>query len=312
MKRREWDDAQYGAHKGPIVTAVEGVDVIECECCRYKHVVPLPTPETQTEFYEEAFYQEEKSGYLAEASEDFPWKAIECELRFSIVSELIGDTKGRFLDVGSGPGDFLAIGKQLGWDGIGIEPSPVATRYAHSRGLEVQTGFFDEHVARNFTDLDFVHMSEVLEHVPQPRKLLELAFETLKPGGILCVSVPNDYNDLQSIITKELKGKPWWVVPDHHLNYFNFSTLSGLVTTCGFQVCETLTNFPMELFLLMGQDYTADHAKGRELHGWRKALDINLAKSDMAVMRRLYGGLAKAGLGRLAIVFARKPLETDV
>lgn len=309
MQRRNWDNSIYGLHNGPVVTARDGIDVIECEQCGYKHVVPLPSPETQAEFYEEAFYQDEKSNYIEEASEDFAWKAVECELRYSIASELLEGAKGRVLDIGSGPGDFLAVGTKLGWLGSGIEPSPLAARHARARGLDVQTGFFDEQSARSFADFDFVHLSEVLEHVARPEELLKLAFQTLRPGGVLCVSVPNDYNSLQEIITKKHERTSWWVVPDHHLNYFNFDTLSELITACGFDVCQTLTNFPMELFLLMGQDYTSDPARGRELHGWRKTLDINLANGDISVMRRFYEGLAEAGLGRLAIVFARKPQE---
>ncbi len=310
MPRRDWHSSEHGHHAGPAVTVLDGIDVIACEQCGFKHIVPLPSSETQAEFYQEEFYQSEKDQYLKEADEDFAWKAVECELRFSVASDLLEGQAGRVLDIGSGPGDFLAVGKSLGWDGVGVEPSPVASDYARDRGLDVRSGFFDSGMAETLGQFDFIHMSEVLEHVAQPCELLELAYDRLVPGGVLCVSTPNDYNSLQSIVEKRLQKNPWWIVPDHHLNYYDFDSLSDLIASAGFTVKDKLTNFPMELFLLMGQDYTVAPEKGRELHGWRKALDINLAGGDKRVYRDFYRGLAQAGLGRLAIIFACKPLES--
>lgn len=312
MRRREWQSHHYGRHAGMVITELSDHDVIDCEHCGFKHVVPLPAPESQTEFYEEAFYQSEKSQYLDEADEDFPWKAVECELRYTIAAELLGKSAGRALDIGSGPGDFLAVGKKLGWNLLGVEPSPVASNHARSRGLDVRTGFFNEAMADTLGAFDFIHLSEVLEHVAQPRQMLETAIELLEPGGILCISTPNDYNKLQSVIVNQLQKPSWWIVPDHHLNYFDFESLTHLVESTGLTIEKKLTNFPMELFLLMGQDYTTDPVQGRQLHGWRKSLDIQLAAGDMSAMRAFYEGLANAGLGRLAILFARKPSDERV
>lgn len=299
---------QVGMHKGNIVSTVNGVDVIECDLCGFKHVHPYPAAEKLKQFYEEEFYQAEKANYLKNSEKDIEWKQIEFAKRFSIAEGHVPSSSIlRALDIGSGPGEFVALGKQKGWDVVGVEPSPVAARYATELGLNIINDFFGEDLLPQLGQFDFIHMSEVLEHIPNPREILDLAIQVLKPGGVLCVSVPNDYSAIQGALVSA-GASEWWVVPDHHLNYFDFETLERLIQKVGLRLLERTTNFPMELFLLMGQDYTTDPELGRRLHSYRKNLDINLATHGPELMDNFYAALASAGMGRLAVVFAQKPV----
>jgi hypothetical protein len=104
--------------------------------------------------------------------------------------------------------------------------------------------------------------------------------------------------------------RPWWLAPPHHLNYFDFDSLQGLLSRLGLDVLEAMTSFPMELFLLMGEDYVGNDELGRACHARRKKFDLSLESAGLgAVRRRLYGALAKAGLGREAIIVARKKVS---
>lgn len=308
MPLREWHSEEYGSHSGEVVATVAGHEVIDCTICGFKHVVPLPSAEKLQSFYEDEFYQSEKENYLSEADEDFAWKQVEMKLRFNVAGQMLKSGGQSLLDIGSGPGDFMAVGQQLGWQCLGVEPSKVACEHTLNRGLKAINGFFDTELAQQLDTFDFIHMSEVLEHVPDPAHLLGTAVELLKPGGVLCVSVPNDFNPLQAQVVEGASRDPWWVVPDHHLNYFDFDSLETLIGNSGLVCQRRLTNFPMELFLLMGQDYTTDPTLGRKLHGWRKSMDIQLANSQ-ETQAALYESLANAGFGRLAIVFATKPMQ---
>jgi hypothetical protein len=123
---------------------------------------------------------------------------------------------------------------------------------------------------------------------------------------LICVGVPNDYNALQQA-ARAGGTQPWWLVPPHHLNYFDFTSLETLLKRVGLDVIETLTSFPMELFLLMGDNYVGNDTLGRECHARRKHFDLALEKAGLGeVRRKLYGALAKAGIGREAIIVARK------
>jgi SAM-dependent methyltransferase len=303
----EWTNEHGDTHAGPLETSTEQGDVIHCRTCGFLHVTPLPSPGTLRRLYEEHFYQEDKSDYLDRAREDEKWLRLMFDLRLNRISKLLGGAdRPRILDIGCGPGDFLAACQDRGWQGTGIEPSPVATAFCQDRGLNVRQGFFGADTAAEMGTFDAVHMSEVLEHIADPQEVLKAAHGILRDGGVLAVSTPNDYNPFQETLVTERDFRQWWVVPDHHLNYFTFSSLEALILTCGFTPVARTTNFPMEMFLLMGQDYTSDPKLGRQLHGWRKSFDLTLAANQSESLEAYYDSLAAAGLGRLTIVFAQK------
>jgi hypothetical protein len=68
------------------------------------------------------------------------------------------------------------------------------------------------------------------------------------------------------------------------------------------------TTFPIDLFLLMGDNYIGDDALGRECHGRRKNLEHNLALAGLSGLKRdLYKAMAGLGIGREVVLIARKP-----
>lgn len=300
-----WVSEAGTVHSGDILAAKDDVNVIACASCGFTHVVPLPSAEWLKNFYETEFYQEEKTDYLSMDIDETSWRALEFGARFDFIERFIPQGIRSVLDIGCGPGDFLKTAQQRGWKAHGVEPSPAASEFARGQGVDVQTGFFGPATFVEQTEFDFIHMSEVLEHVADPREVVACAMQCLRPGGIICISVPNDFNAFQKSVVAQSNADEWWVVPDHHLNYFSFETLENLLVSEGLDLLERTTNFPMELFLLMGQDYTSDPKLGSKLHGWRKNFDRSTANSG-PLRQDFYRALAQANLGRLSIVFARK------
>ena len=96
-------------------------------------------------------------------------------------------------------------------------------------------------------------------------------------------------------------------MPPHHLNYLNFTSLEDLLRRLDLEVVDTMTSFPMELFLLMGENYVGNDIVGKDCHARRKRFDLSLEKAGLGDTRRkFYRALANAGLGREAVVIARK------
>ena len=302
-----WTDYAGHDHDGPLITKAKGYDVIGCAVCGFRHVLPLPDAAELEGAYRDAYYSEEKPAFLDHAGEDQGWAELSQNDRLECFERLLPRERRRLLDVGSGPGFFLKTAKQRGWDGLGIEPSRQATAHARDLGLEVVEGFFNRETASTLGRFDVVHLNNVLEHVPDPVGLITLARSLLAPKGVLCLNVPNDFTPLQASARASLSLAEWWVAPPHHLNYFDFESLSNLVTKHGFEVREKTTSFPMELFLLMGMDYTKDETLGRACHKKRKSIDLALEKTGYGETRRaFYRALAAAGLGREAVVIAVK------
>ena len=146
------------------------------------------------------------------------------------------------------------------------------------------------------------------QDTPEGVDMLAAARDQMDPGGVMCLTVPNDFSPLQ-IAAQDGKGHaPWWIAPPHHLNYFDFDSLEALLTRLGLKPVDRLTSFPMEAFLLMGDDYVADPATGKACHRRRMNFDLAFEAAGIGdVRRRLYGALAAAGIGREATVIAVKP-----
>ncbi len=296
----------WQTHQGPRLAAVNGYDIIACEMCGFRHAVPLPEPAALEREYREKYYSEEKPTFLVHAGEDQQWSKLAQSDRLESFERILGKGRRRLLDIGSGPGFFLQTAQARGWQVLGIEPSRQAAAHARALGVEVMEGFFDAQSAGALGRFDAVHMNNVLEHIPAPIELLILARERLSPGGILCVNVPNDFSPLQIAAADGGLGE-WWLVPPHHLNYFDFASLSDLLSRLDFRVVERSTSFPMEAFLLMGENYVGDTALGRACHNKRKRFDLALEEAGQGEARRaFYRALAEAGIGREAALIAVK------
>jgi len=302
-----WTDSRGCSHEGLLVTRRKGFDVIACAICGFRHALPLPDPAELEEAYRESYYSEEKPTFVAHAGEDQEWAALSFRDRLESFERILPRERRRLLDIGCGPGFFLKTAKERGWRVKGLEPSRQAAAHARGLGLDVEEDFFNARTSAVLGHFDAVHLNNVLEHVPNPLELIGLARDMLTPGGMLCLNVPNDFTPFQAGARAALSLAEWWVAPPHHLNYFDFESLSHLVTAAGFSVVERMTSFPMEMFLLMGLDYTKDSALGRSCHNQRKRFDLALDNAGFREARRsFYRALAQAGLGREALVIAVK------
>ena len=297
-----------GAHSGPRVASRPGHNIIECAACGFKHALPLPKPETLERAYREDYYASEKPTFLIHAGEDQAWAQLAQSDRLEIFESLLPPDRRRLLDIGCGPGYFLQTAMQRGWLAHGIEPSRQAAAHARELGATVTEGFFNAGSAASLGRFDTVHLNNVLEHVPNPIPLLALVHGLLEPGGVICVNVPNDFSPLQIAGRAQVGADDWWVAPPHHLNYFDFESLTALLARLGFEPAARTTSFPMEAFLMMGENYIGDQVLGRACHNRRKKFDLAFEAAGLTGSRRaFYRALAEAGLGREAVVIAVKP-----
>jgi 2-polyprenyl-3-methyl-5-hydroxy-6-metoxy-1,4-benzoquinol methylase len=299
---------EWQGHMGEALCAKESFDVIDCEKCTYKHIIPIPTDEELIKVYEDEYYSEEKPLYIERMKEDLEWWNLSYDDRYDSFEELLDKDRRTILDIGSGPGLFLNRGKERGWEVTGVEPSKLAFEYSSKGlGLNIYNMFLNEDTKNDIDHFDVIHMSEVLEHIPNPKELLNIAYEKLNLGGLVCVVVPNDFNSFQIALQEVCEYDPWWVAPPHHINYFNFDSLNGLLEKAGFQVVLKESTFPIDMFLLMGKNYVEDDTIGLECHTMRKTFEMNLAKAENNnIKRKLYKTFSHFGVGREIILIGQK------
>lgn len=295
-------------HDGKVIDRVKDYEVIDCEVCGFKHIVPIPTQEELEKVYEKEYYSIEKPLFIERQLEDIEWWNVVYDDRYDFFEQNLPNDRRKILDIGCGPGFFLKRGKERGWEGLGVEPSRQAAEYAKGLGLDVVNCFLNE---ANLEDreekFDVVHMSEVLEHITEPIVFCKTAYNLLSDEGIICVVVPNDYNPFQKILREKLGFQPYWLAPPHHINYFTFTSLHTLLEQVGFSIIGKEAMFPIDIFLLMGDNYIGNDTIGRICHSKRKQLEINLKRGGLnSFKRELCQFLASKDIGREMVLFANK------
>lgn len=297
---------KHNKHAGETIDIIDEFEVIECGPCGFKHIIPLPTPEELQDFYRHKFYTSDKPLFFEHHRQDLEWWNLVYTERYEIFEDLLPQPRRRLLDVGSGPGFFLLRGKERGWGTLGIEPSAQAAAHSRELGVDVVEAFLTEDNTEEIGKFDVVHMNNVLEHIPDPADMLQMTKQLLNNSGLICVIVPNDYNPFQLALRKACDYKPWWVSPTHHINYFNFESLSALLESNGFEVFHKESTFPIDLFLLMGENYIDNDHLGRKCHSMRMTFEQNMARAGLSMVKRqLYQAMAANGLGREIIIYGK-------
>lgn len=300
-------EKKWQRHSGLSVGSSDGFDVIECELCRFTHIIPIPGEDELLNAYQHEYYSSEKPLYIEHYREDLDWWNTVYARRYHNFEQYLSEDRRRLLDIGSGPGYFLLNGKQRGWQVKGIEPALKAVAYSRGLGLDVEEGFFTELTAPALGVFDAVNMGEVLEHIGDPASFLTLVAQCLADNGMICIIVPNDFNLFQVVLRDHLGFMPWWIAPPHHINYFSFDSLSLLVRRCGFEVVHKESTFPIDMFLLMGDNYIGDDELGRQTHKRRMNFEKALVESGKGkLLDDMYAAFADRQIGREIVLFARK------
>jgi SAM-dependent methyltransferase len=134
------------------------------------------------------------------------------------------------LEIGFGNGAFLDRLQSYGWRVEGVEPDPVAVENARRRGLNVRIG---DLISQHYPDdsFDAIVSRHVIEHVPDPLKLLIECHRILRPKGCLVFYTPNANSWGHRIYKKHWRG----LEPPRHLHIFTISSLNALACRAGFK-----------------------------------------------------------------------------
>jgi SAM-dependent methyltransferase len=292
-------------HYGGLIDKKGEFTVINCENCRFKHIIPIPEQEELEKLYKDQFYSSKKPMYFKEMEEDKDWWELHYNLYYDLIEKNLNSNAKKLLEIGSGPGFFLKVGKERGWDVMGFEPSELAYQYSNKFGLHVINDFFNVKKALEYGKFDIVYMNTVIEHVADPKGLIEDVKSILKKGGLFCIIAPNDYNPLQNTLRNNLNLEPYWVAPPQHINYFNFQSMKKLLEDLDFTAIDSLATFPMEFFILSGKNYVNNGVLGRKCHYMRKNFEMNLGRHDKELLFKFYNFLAENEMGREFVVIAK-------
>ncbi len=193
--------------------------VVRCMVCGLIYAIPGFQKEELVHDYKtmaDPEYLKEEKGRRAQAR--------------MILSNFPKKPGGQLLDIGCGPGFFLDEAKKAGWQVRGVDLSEWAKKYSHDHfGIDVFTGSLKEaKFPNNF--FDRIVMNDVIEHLENPKEMLQEIRRILKNDGILYLSTP----DIGSFLSRFLRAR-WWGVNKYHLFYFSRKTMEQMFEVVGFK-----------------------------------------------------------------------------
>lgn len=204
-------------------------DLVECPSCGVLCFNPLPSVDQLAAFYSAEYYNfdpwREQGKGMAFARRLRKWKP-----------------SGKFLDVGCATGFFIhGIKNNSNWEVCGTDVGESAITFAKEKlGLNAFHGDLAEiHFPNNY--FDYVHVNNVLEHVPNPVSLLKECHRIVKPDGIFYLSVPNGSVDCRDLIDFYHQEKIPARSKQGHIFFFPEKTLRTLLSEIGFQILKTET-----------------------------------------------------------------------
>lgn len=187
--------------------------------------------------------QEHYDGYYHGTSE---WRELSARDKSANVRELwsrVSDDPPRsVLEVGCGEGAVLSTLAAGGWPVRGIEISASGVAAAQGRGLDVEV-YDGVTVPADDSSIDLVVLTHVMEHLPDPRGVLQ---ELARVGRYIAIEVPLEYR------IRTPRDFRWTEVG--HINLYTMKLARQLLQSTGLTVLEEITTNPQRaVFLRSGK-----------------------------------------------------------
>lgn len=220
--------------------SLDGWSLVKCTRCDFVFTSPRPIREALPKLYEMDYFDTSTPSNPAATSgflETAPFARVHDIEKY--VSK-----RGRVLEVGPAAGALLHALRQRGWDVSGVEISADIVELAREKyGLDLFCGELID--LPEVEPFDVICMYQSLEHVPDPRVVLQEAVRRLAPGGVLVVEVPNiaSWDMKWNAERKRLS----YSLP-LHLNHFHHKFLKKAFQQLGLEVLE-VDNYQAEFVL---------------------------------------------------------------
>jgi len=215
---------------------------VECRACRMRFLSVQPAPEAFAELYGAEYFERDFRCGRSDAH-SFAEDAFRSENAGLLDAFATLGPPGRLLEIGSASGWLLAHAAERGWRAQGVELSAEAVAHARAIGVEVFHGdIFD--AALPAQSFDLVYMGDVLEHVPDSRRVLAEVARILVPGGHLYLRGPITTNSLGRRLGLTLYRRFGRTIvlrePPYHLWEFTPRSMRHLAAVSGLEVVKII------------------------------------------------------------------------
>lgn len=191
--------------------------MFSCPCCHLDIFYPqiIGTPD----FYTEAYQLTKKK-----TKDIFTYSVDKWEF-----GEALKDLHkaNNILEIGCGPGYFLKKAKKRVTKVFGTEYNMQAAKMAQRNGINILS---DKELLKLKGTIDTIFVFHILEHTNNPVNFIKKIAPSLKPGGRISISLPNQDGPIKYI-------KPCITnMPPHHATRWKATTMQVLAEKLGFKI----------------------------------------------------------------------------
>ncbi|WP_146118775.1 class I SAM-dependent methyltransferase [Blastopirellula marina] len=206
---------------------------VRCDDCEHSWLNPRPHESTLSVIYPPHYYAYDYEGRVNRFAR--MGKRQLDKAKFKGILKHLSRTPKNYLDVGCGSGRYLHHMHSLGLErqsiyGLEIDAAQTA-RLAEEQFNIINCRIEDADLPENTFDL--ITMFHVLEHVDDPKVVVEHLFRLLSPGGVLVIETPN----IDSLDARLFSNTYWggYHIP-RHWNLFSVDSLRRTLEDSGLQV----------------------------------------------------------------------------
>ena len=210
---------------------------VSCSLCKHQYLSPRPDKKSLSQIYPATLIN-----YSSSKQTSMGWKVkkfLEIRSIRQLSTEHLMYSPNSVLDVGCGSGEYLNLLKSEFKDLkdiCGTEISEVAAKEAKDKGFEIFIGTIEE---LNFDqEFDLIFLKQVIEHVHDPRFVIEKLLGFLSKRGIIVLETPLSGSWDQRFFSK-FRGATWegFHIP-RHFNVWSEKNFKILVAKAGGEVVK--------------------------------------------------------------------------
>lgn len=216
-----------GAGTGAPFAHKDGYQFARCGHCGFVYLDPMPSSEALA-----ALYDGGTGGGIT--AESYPKAASRLSRARVRALRFWRHLRGRdVLDIGCGGGFMVEAMGWLGARAVGVDIDSQAIAYATQQFPRRRfiAADFDDFAGHGLT-FDFVHTSEVMEHVPDIGRYMTVLTAITRPGGRVFITTPDiGHRRVPDDVTE------WDMFsPPTHVQFFDAATIATLFERHGFRL----------------------------------------------------------------------------
>ena len=141
------------------------------------------------------------------------------------------------LELGCGPGEFLAMATARGHRPVGLDFSTTAVARARQRGFVAFLGGLDdlEQFLPADARFDAILLFQVIEHLPNPDALFAMVERWARPDARLFVACPGPRRYTRLIVEHQCGRSDFWDYPPHHVLRWTLPALRAVAGRHGWR-----------------------------------------------------------------------------